>query len=73
MAKKTISQIEQKPLDAWQAANLMHSLKPGAESYNDSSLAGPAAAEMKEAGWKFHTYSDWGDEVHVPPGWEPPN
>lgn len=73
MAKKTISQIPQGPTDAWEAANLMHDLKPGDEGYNVSSLAGQAATEMKEAGWIFYTYSDWGDEVHIPPDWTPPN
>jgi len=32
--------------------------------------AGKAAKEMKRIGWKFWTYDDWGQEVHVPPDWD---
>lgn len=74
MPKKSIGQIEQIPMDCWQAANLMHGLRPGDAHYNDSALATSAANEMRASGWKFQEYNEWGEEVHVPPGWteEPP-
>lgn len=67
MTKKTIDQIPQHLMDCYEASNAMHSLQPGDKGYNDSRLAAQAHFEMVEAGWKFHSYNEFGEEV-----WEPP-
>jgi len=64
---KSICQIPQRPMDAYQAANLMLGLKSDDLAYNDSRFAAMAVTAMREAGWRFIGYNECGEEVHSPP------
>lgn len=61
---KTIDQIPQIEMDAWQAAEHMF----GKDALDANHLlAGEAYQQMVGAGWEFVDYNDYGEEV-----WEPP-
>lgn len=62
---KSISEIPQQPMDAWQAA--IHLF--GQEAVDqDHLLAGEAARQMKAGGWAFVEYDqETGEEIWQPP------
>lgn len=62
---KSMSQIPQYPMDAWQVAAYLFGQAAIDENHL---LASTAASQMEEAGWTFMEYDDThGEEV-----WEPP-
>jgi hypothetical protein len=63
---KTIDQIPQRPMDAWQVADHLFGKEAVAKNHL---LASKAAEEMRKAGWIFLEYDPlYGEEVWGPPG-----
>jgi hypothetical protein len=62
---KTIEEIPQYPMDAWQVAVYLYG--QSALDLNHS-LASKAASKMEKAGWTFSHYDDtYGEEIYDPP------
>lgn len=63
---KSILEIPQQPMDAWQVASHLF----GQEAVDqDRLLAGKAAQQMRAEGWTFAEYDpETGEEI-----WQPPN
>lgn len=61
---KTINQIPQVPMDCWQVAEYLYG-KVALDA--NHLLAGEAADKMREAGWTFLEYNEYGEEVWQPP------
>lgn len=54
-------------MDCYELANETLGLRPGSENYNDPGLATITAQFMRDEGWIFVGYNEWGEEIHTPP------